>query len=238
MINKTNRNIPFDRMKSLSCIFNKDKKLTIFDVGANIGQTVDEMLEFFPNSIIYSFEPQPKIYQKLTDKFKDNHHVKTFNIGLSNRKDKLSLFINEANNSVSSSLYRLNLDSESIKRNLHPKENFISNNNQNSILVEVDTLDNIGNTLNIDKIDILKIDTQGHEIEVLEGAFKLLKKNFIKAIVVECTFDDLYAIPRDNAPELFKIMYKYNLFLYDISHIYKDYERNQTLWADFIFVSR
>ena len=236
MMNKNISNIPFNRMKSLLSIFKESKDLIIFDIGANIGQTVDEMLKTFPKSKIFSFEPQPDIYKKLNEKYKNYNNVTTFKLGLSNTKNNLSLYLNSANNSVSSSFNPLNLDSNSIKRNLHPKENFHKNNNQKIIPVEVDTLDNISENTNISNIDILKLDTQGHELEILEGAKKLLKNKKIKVVISECIFDDLYENTRKIAPGLFNTMYQNEFYLYDISHIYKDYERNQTLWADFIFI--
>ena len=57
--------------------------------------------------------------------------------------------------------------------------------------VNVVTIDNFCKKNNIKKIDLLKIDTEGHEAEVLEGASKMLKKN-IKYILIEFHFSKLY----------------------------------------------
>ena len=59
-------------------------------------------------------------------------------------------------------------------------------------MVNVGTLDEYCLRYNIEKIDILKIDTQGYEDHVLEGAVKSIKDDIIKAIELEIIFDDTY----------------------------------------------
>ena len=60
------------------------------------------------------------------------------------------------------------------------------------INTKVITLDDYCFNNNISKIDILKIDTQGTEDKVLEGASKLLKESKVKIIQVEIIFSDIY----------------------------------------------
>ena len=45
---------------------------------------------------------------------------------------------------------------------------------------------------NIESIDILKIDTQGYEPKVLDGAIKNLNSKKIKCILLEIIFSDIY----------------------------------------------
>lgn len=56
---------------------------------------------------------------------------------------------------------------------------------KNSIQVEVETLDNIALQQNIDRIDVLKIDTEGADTWILKGASNLLRKKQIKHIFYE-----------------------------------------------------
>ena len=58
--------------------------------------------------------------------------------------------------------------------------------------VNVIRLDDYYKDNNIDKIDLLKIDTQGYEDKVLEGSLNTIKENKIKAIMTEIIFDDIY----------------------------------------------
>jgi len=58
--------------------------------------------------------------------------------------------------------------------------------------VFIDTIDNYCIKKNINEIDFLKIDTEGHELEVLKGAINLLKEERIKIIQFEyggCNID-------------------------------------------------
>ena len=58
--------------------------------------------------------------------------------------------------------------------------------------VKIDTLDNYFIKNNLNKIDLLKIDTQGYEDKVLEGSLETIKKNRIGIIVTEIMFDNVY----------------------------------------------
>ena len=58
--------------------------------------------------------------------------------------------------------------------------------------VNIKTLDNYFKDKNVQEIDLLKIDTQGYEDKVLIGCQETLKKNKIKAIIVEIMFDNVY----------------------------------------------
>ena len=60
-----------------------------------------------------------------------------------------------------------------------------------SEIVNVVSIDSFCKKKNIDKIDLLKIDTEGHEAEVLKGATRMLKKN-IRYILIEFHFSKIY----------------------------------------------
>jgi FkbM family methyltransferase len=62
------------------------------------------------------------------------------------------------------------------------------NNNESSVDVEVDILDNYAQKYNIPKIDVLKIDTEGADTWVLYGAKRLLKEKKINHIFFEHNF--------------------------------------------------
>ena len=54
------------------------------------------------------------------------------------------------------------------------------------------TLDLWFNDKEINSIDILKLDVQGTEIDVLEGAKNLFSKNMIRSLIVEINFQECY----------------------------------------------
>ena len=81
-------------------------------------------------------------------------------------------------------------------------------------------------------VDILKIDTQGWELEVLRGANEILKQS--KVVLTEWRFDDIYG-QQPPIHELDKILSDAGFRLWDISHIYKDLKTMRTLWIDLIY---
>ncbi len=56
-------NIPFGADKSTDIAALCPKPRVIFDVGANVGQTVDELRSTFSEASIYSFEPVPSTFE-------------------------------------------------------------------------------------------------------------------------------------------------------------------------------
>lgn len=163
-------------------LFNK-KKVVIFDVGANKGQTIKRFQKVFENNLFFCFEPTKRICQKLKENFLHKKNIKIFNFGISNKVSKIKFFdykYSSVNSFIpidkKSKFYKARKEILNIKEN----EKFLETYN-----VQITTIDKIVKKLKIDKIDILKIDTQGFEDKVLEGSSQLLKKGKIKVIELE-----------------------------------------------------
>lgn len=121
---------------------------TYLDVGANIGQFVKATKYFYPNTKVYAFEPVPNIYQGGGE---------FFEIGLSDKKEE-SIFYENVNCDAWSSLHKPINDHNII---------FESAGNFKETKVQLDRFDNLN--LKIERPCLLKIDTEGHEYQVLEG---------------------------------------------------------------------
>ena len=221
----------FNRYKALQYLFKNNKDLTIFDVGGNIGQSVEEFLINWPDSSIYSFEPDQKVFDIL--KKYESNNVKCFNQGFGDKTENklLNIYKETGNNSF----LDINEECEIYKNGQHPK---FTNGAKKCTTqsCSVDTLDNFTTSNNINNINLLKIDVQGFENNVLLGAKDLLKSNLIDVIVVEVILDDMYG-KNNSFFELESIFKDYGYTLWDISHIYKDLERGKTIWIDAIYVS-
>ena len=63
--------------------------------------------------------------------------------------------------------------------------------NTNSIEVITKQLDSFINDLEFQNTDFIKIDVEGHEMAVLDGALKFIKKNHIKLIQIEFNWHNL-----------------------------------------------
>ena len=161
----------------------------LFDVGAHYGETIKNFIKYFKIKEIHSFEASPKNFEILNKKFKDNIHTKIIlnNLGLSN-ENKIVLF-NQFSESSSSTLSKINKNSRYFKRKievlgLKKNQNYFEN-----IEVKLQLLDEYLMKSNITSIDLLKIDTEGHEYYVLKGSSKNLSK--IKYIYFEHHYDDM-----------------------------------------------
>ena len=140
--------------------------MIVVDVGANIGvYTILAAEKVGKNGKVIAIEPEPKNYQQLLKNIKLNNfqNVIPINIALADHNGSEKLYIS----------YCAGLHS------LIASENTIS-----SIKVPLKTVDKLLEELNLKKIDIIKIDTEGSELPVLKGAEKTLKANpNIKIIV-------------------------------------------------------
>ena len=93
-------------------IFQK-KALSVIDVGANRGQTIDFFLQLNPLSVVYSFEPNPELHKALQKKYKSNNNINLIQMGVSNKVETKIFYENILDES--SSFEELNLDSEYLK---------------------------------------------------------------------------------------------------------------------------
>lgn len=162
---------------------------TIFDVGANKGQSADFFLKIRPSAQITSFEPNPRLFQFLTNKYTGSSNMTLVNRGVSNAKQLLTFYINQLH--LTSSFEPLNPDSRYLAKKaqvlgVKPSE-IISE----QIEIETISLGAYIEEQQIKHIDLLKIDTEGHELKCLEGLFPL-KSCQVDRIQIENHQDDMY----------------------------------------------
>tara|TARA_B100000787_G_C16171239_1_gene286629 strand:- start:632 stop:1414 length:783 start_codon:yes stop_codon:yes gene_type:complete len=168
-------------------IFNQ--KIIIFDVGANKGQSIERFFKNFPKAIIHCFEPVEKEFIYLKKNYGHLSNIYLNNFALGEKSTTKDFFVNAK--SSTSSFNKLTKKTRWLK--LRSKENkinsaFFSKRQK----VKISTADEYCKDNKINKIDILKIDTQGHEDKVLIGCKKLLKNEKISAIELEVMFDNVY----------------------------------------------
>jgi FkbM family methyltransferase len=163
----------------------KIKNPIIFDVGANIGQSIERFSSLFKSEEfkIYSFEPTPKLFQILKNKYDLKKNIKLFQLALDDEITKSKFFSYEYD--AINSLIQTDENSKFHKSRQIALNNSDCSNFTNEIEVQTTKIDNIVDEQNIDKIDVLKIDTQGNEDRVLEGSKKLLNSNKINLIELE-----------------------------------------------------
>ncbi len=151
----------------------------IIDIGANIGSFTLFIHKIFPDAKIYAFEPLKDCYEILKLKEENIKTLKTYNIALGDKKGSSS--IKRSSFLPSSSI----LEMGETHKNAFPHTKAMTIEK-----IEIDTLDNILNSENLENGILVKIDVQGFEKKVLLGAQKTLLN--IKLIIVELSFEELY----------------------------------------------
>ena len=139
-------------------IINKKKKIAAIDIGANLGQKTDQLININNNIKIIMFEPFSNYYMFLKKKYFKNSKIKIYNFGLGNKNKKQNFYIaKEKKNSEAFSFKRMPYHYKNVKVNLK----------------KLDSL----NFLKKEKISLIKIDVEQYEYEVLKGGADLIKRN-------------------------------------------------------------
>ena len=174
--------------------YSPNEPLTIFDVGANIGNYSKVLHEIFGDrATIHSFEPSQKTFEHLKKNISGINNVIPNNFGLSNDEGCSTLYSDDDGSGLAS-LYQRNLDHHNI---------IISQSEK----ITLSTIDKYCAENQINNIHFLKLDVEGHELKVLEGACRMLHEKRIDGIQFEfggCHIDsrvffrDLYLCLKDN----------------------------------------
>lgn len=159
----------------------KFKHISI-DVGAHSGLYTDQIIKLNSKIKVLLFEPQYKYFKNLKFKYKKNRRIKIFNIALSNNSKISKLFINKHDLTTSLNLLKKNNSFffffKSLLFNSSP-EKMVSG----EVKIRTRKLSTISIVKKSKKIDLIKIDTEGHDFNVLKGLENHINKT--KFIVVE-----------------------------------------------------
>ena len=151
----------------------------IIDVGANKGQFGIAAAVIFPNSTVSSFEPDPETYSELIKNTTTYKNIKCFQTALGAEDGEIEF--NRNSYSLSSSILPITEKHLSAFPEATEKE---------VIKIPLTTLDIISTQFDFTKTVLLKLDVQGYEKIVLEGARDTLKN--INFVALEASFKPLY----------------------------------------------
>ena len=146
------------------------KSQVIFDVGANIGQWSNFATKLKSNINLHCFEPNQSAFDSLSLCREHNFpqtNVVLNHLGLDSYSGEKTLYVLFECSQLNSFWQREEL------------------NNAKQEIIQVDSLDNYCERHQIETIDFLKIDVEGHELEVLKGAKQLLAAQKINLIQFE-----------------------------------------------------
>lgn len=152
---------------------------TVIDVGANVGQFAVACVKIFSDVTVHSFEPLPGCVMKLKQNVARLGGVHVYPIALGGQSGEVMFHVNS--HSHSSSILALG----ERHRSAFPHAREID-----MIKVPLSTLDREMETVSLEPPVLLKLDVQGYEPQVLEGATETLKK--VDYVLLEASFRPMY----------------------------------------------
>ena len=177
-----------------------NKNNVSIDIGSNLGTYAYEMSKY--SKYCYAFEPNPFLVKNLKRSLANN--VKIFQVALSNQKGNATLKI-----PVSSNIEEHGLASIE-------DENKLNNSPINEYIVKKEVLDNY----QLEKVDLIKIDVEGHELSVLEGCKNLIKRDrpvFLVEIEERHKKNNIYKVNNYFKKFMYKGFYVFEGNIYNVN---------------------
>lgn len=147
-----------------------DGPTMIIDVGANVGQSALAFSAYWPQATIHSFEPVLATFSELTQRCISRPRIYCHQCALGDSPGEIRIKLHE-----NSELNSLLAESDSSVAGT-------------SELVKVRRLDEFASRHGLGHIDLLKIDAEGFELHILDGAATLLRERKVRAVYAECRF--------------------------------------------------
>ena len=191
-------------VKRLSNAYGRKTNIAL-DIGANIGVTTIEMLEYF--DCVYAFECHPITFKALEHNLIGTR-AHAFEIALSDASGLETLYDygddGYINSLTSNARYAVRFDKKAAE-----------------LQVTTNTIDGFCMDNSISTIDLLKIDTEGHDFSVIKGAEKMLSSNCISFIYFE--FNGFTSEAGTNGGSLNEITEYLSKFGFQFVATYTDY---------------
>ena len=170
----------------------KKKEKIVFDIGCFRGNFTKNFIKnekkLGIKSNFFLFDPNPNVknYLKL---ILENKQIKYFNLALDNSNSEKKFYLNNFFEASGSSLSTVIRDDKKWKSTrkifMQIFQPFKKIGDFAEINVQTKTLDDFCLDEKIENIDVLKMDTEGSELNILKGAIKLLSENKINVIYTE-----------------------------------------------------
>jgi FkbM family methyltransferase len=194
----------------------------LFDVGANVGQTRNWFRYYKPHAKIFCFEPVKSTFGQLVKNSKHDCNCVLENLAFAEKSGEKTIRLFEANLAVLNSL-----------------NDFLMNNRDGAKeeRIKVETLDNYCESNMITKIDLLKIDTEGYDVHVLQGAKKMMEREAISMIYCEAGFHK-FNQRNTSFNELSKFLEERNYFFFGLYQVdYRDW-KNGNNYGNALYVHK
>lgn len=156
------------------------KNPVIVEAGAHKGKDTVEMARTWPEGMVHAFEPVPRLFEKLESRTKNYPNVRYYQSGLSDKSGRQEIYISSGASDGSSSLLK---PKGHLK--MYPTVYF-----DNTLEIDVVTLDDWSRENSIDRVDFMWLDLQGMELNVLQSGMQVIPT--VKAIYTEVSRTETY----------------------------------------------
>ncbi len=177
----------------------------VFDIGANVGQSISNYRQLFPDCTIRAFEPNPSVFKDLRAEWGTSDGIVLEQVGLADRDGEFPFYatrIPEVGSLLKPADRLIRLSTE------HKYDYDI-------IPVSCCTLDGYCRRNGVGSIDIVKIDVQGNELAVLKGSAELLANNAIALVYLEIILAESYE-QQSGMTRILDLMARHGYALWDI----------------------
>jgi len=192
---------------------------TALDVGANVGSFSTRLAKRFPNVRVLAFEPIQSTFLKLKSETARLGTIETFHLALGDTEGEETVYLQE-NSEWNSLAVAVNRPSTTAR----------------SVVVRVRTLDRMADEGLFTSIDLLKTDTEGFDMSVLEGAKSLLGSGRVGFVLSEVAYD-LEDKGHTNFFELYEYLANYGFRLFAIYDQTIIPNKRQAGYCNALFVS-
>jgi len=207
-------------------IKNKIKISIFIDVGAHLGTYTNLIIKNYEKCKVFMFEPQTRIFKTLKSRFLKQKNILAFNYAISSKNGLKKLYVNK--HDLTSTFLRFNLKNSWLNYKAKLFSSSVKEMTKKIEIVKTRTLKKIIEAKKIKKIDLVKIDTEGHELEVLKGIGNKISK--IKCILIEFHQDSIYL--SYNPKKIHNYLIKKNFILKKI------YSFPFSTWEDRFYINK
>lgn len=167
----------------------------VFDVGAHEGAYAQRVVAALPDVRVLAFEPHPLTFESLSANASSN--VSCFNNGLGSAPGELTLYDYAASDgSEHASLYK------EVIEDIHGAKSCRH-------MVPMRTVDDVVAEHGIERIALLKIDAEGHELEILRGASVTIEQGRVDLVHFE--FNSMNAVSGCHFRDFAQLLSEYRL---------------------------
>lgn len=168
----------------------------VFDIGANVGDWTAAALRLAPHLAVHCFEPSPTTFARIAGR-QFPPQVRLNNLGLASTPGEAQLQV-YAPGAGTNSLHRRDVlgAAETVER------------------VEITTFDRYCQVAGIAEVDFVKIDVEGHELEVFRGMSEALSRKAVRLIQFE--YGGTYLDARIQLRDVFELVSAFGYAVYKV----------------------